>query len=581
MGGVVDAGAKEGKRSDVLFQQILRRSSFYHAYVKPHVPFRNAKEFRKKRQKLIRPDVAEMVDFKDVISCAKRFQKSADHYVPVIKPVVSEMDLVAAINQQTYGCAISGRPECYIQDDYFMWQRDFAPDPSKGRSSERDLTDRPWPDFNYESSTALKGSKIFDDVTSQNVDGIAGQHRSLLLSSCVKQFIPKNINGCVTWSEDFITEPSTSSSSLKTACEPFRAVPTVLREMIREKLHILESYIVPLVEKGASTNEWFNGAKGPSDSSNLDSSGFGVDALHKDKGDNDQNSDIYGEGEIQDYDGDDRNTEYNEDTNDETSGDNTAADNMKDKQNDIDDIYNIDDNDDVVYNRDSENQNDDGDEDGMGVNDYDMRLEYDRYDSDREDQELDVTNLDTLEGAVVAHVMDDIISDSDNESNNDQNDDDDDIYNTDINDNNYSSMNKQSQINSQRDKEDVDNDDQHNLGLHVNDDTGDYYVPDDQEGCGDTYAIDNDVLTNNNSFNENANPKMRIAKKLKVQLDPSEHSLPDGIFEMAARNILLGPSAEEHSFLQKQSLTEEQYEGETSPANLAGLVAEQYDMQVC
>ena len=56
--------------------------------------------------------------------------------------------------------------------------------------------------------------------------------------------------------------------------------------------------------------------------------------------------------------------------------------------------------------------------------------------------------------------------------------------------------------------------------------------------------------------------------------------MPDGIFETAARKVILGPSAEEHSILQRQSLKEEQYEGETCPANLAGLISEQYDMQV-
>ena len=76
---------------------INRPGAFSRAYLAPGIPLRRAKAFRHKRKKLITRDVAETVDFKDIISSCARFQNSGEHSIPNHKPIVSERAVAAAI----------------------------------------------------------------------------------------------------------------------------------------------------------------------------------------------------------------------------------------------------------------------------------------------------------------------------------------------------------------------------------------------------------------------------------------------------------------------------------------------------
>ena len=232
-------------------------SRFQRYHVPPEIPFRRAKEFRLKRRKLIHEGVAETVDFKDILSRSRRFLNSQNHLFPVKKPVVIESRVAAALNQQGNKSSISGRPDLAVQLGYFKWYGQFGHDSSSMQSDERCIVDSGWPDYKYESAETLHKSRLFEDVTSKDVSGAAEDHRSLLLSSCVKQYKPKMTNGCITWSDDFETvcDPAVSSSSdtSDTFEEPFRDVPYILREIIRDRLHLLESHIVDVHGSDAAT----------------------------------------------------------------------------------------------------------------------------------------------------------------------------------------------------------------------------------------------------------------------------------------------------------------------------------------
>ena len=232
----------------LILEEIPHPSRFQRYHVPPDIPFRRAKEFRLKRRKLVHEGVAETVDFKDILSCSRRFLNSENHLFPVKKPTVIESRVAAALNQQGNKSSISGRPDLAVQLDYFKWYGQFGHDSSSMQSDERCIVDSGWPDYKYESAETLHKSRLFEDVTSKDVSGAAEDHRSLLLSSCVKQYKPQMANGCITWSDDFETvcDPAVSSSAdtSDTFEEPFRDVPYILREIIRDRLHLLESHIV-------------------------------------------------------------------------------------------------------------------------------------------------------------------------------------------------------------------------------------------------------------------------------------------------------------------------------------------------
>ena len=239
----------------VVLEEIRHPTRFQLYHVPPEIPFRRAKEFRLKRRKLIHEGVAETVDFKDILSRSRRFLESGNHSFPAKKPVVIESRVAAALNQQGNKSSISGRPDTAVQLDYFKFYGQFGHDSSAMQSDERCIVDSGWPDYKYESAESLHESRLFDDVTSRNVTGAAEDHRSLLLSSCVKQYKPQMTNGCITWSDDFETvcDPTVSSSA-DTFEEPFRDVPYVIREIIRERLHLLESHVVNVHEKDSTTD---------------------------------------------------------------------------------------------------------------------------------------------------------------------------------------------------------------------------------------------------------------------------------------------------------------------------------------
>ena len=239
----------------VVLEEIRHPTRFQLYHVPPEIPFRRAKEFRLKRRKLIHEGVAETVDFRDILSRSRRFLGSGNHSFPAKKPVVIESRVAAALNQQGNKSSISGRPDTAVQLGYFKLYGQFGHDSSAMQSDERCIVDSGWPDYKYESAESLHESRLFDDVTSRNVTGAAEDHRSLLLSSCVKQYKPQMTNGCITWSDDFetICDPTVSSSA-DTFEEPFRDVPQVLREIIRERLHLLESHLVNVHEKDSTTN---------------------------------------------------------------------------------------------------------------------------------------------------------------------------------------------------------------------------------------------------------------------------------------------------------------------------------------
>ena len=239
----------------VVLEEIRHPSRFQLYHVPPEIPFRRAKEFRLKRRKLIHEGVAETVDYKDILSRSRRFLESGNHSFPAKKPVVIESRVAAALNQQGNKSSISGRPDIAVQLGYFKLYGQFGHDSSAMQSDERCIVDSGWPDYKYESAESLHESKLFDDVTSRNVTGAAEDHRSLLLSSCVKQYKPQMTNGCITWSDDFETTcDPTVSSSADTFEEPFRDVPYVIREIIRERLHLLESHVVNVHEKDSTTD---------------------------------------------------------------------------------------------------------------------------------------------------------------------------------------------------------------------------------------------------------------------------------------------------------------------------------------
>ena len=233
----------------------------------PAVPLRCAKAFRLKRKRLISSEVAEIVDFKDVISTSARFQATSEHIVPAIKPLVSEIDVASAIRNLEDN-KTNKLPQRYAEKevDYFKSLRGFGitDTGSKINDASDDLDEKNelWPSDCYNQTSlkkrnTLSGGRLFQDVSCRDASGTAGEHRSLLLSNCIKQYRPSTRGDCLSWSDDYDTAYSSSSSSSSSSyssssCEPFRPVPSIFRETVRNKLYLLQSHILPATDGDCS-----------------------------------------------------------------------------------------------------------------------------------------------------------------------------------------------------------------------------------------------------------------------------------------------------------------------------------------
>ena len=652
----------------LILEEIPHPSRFQLYHVPPEIPFRRAKEFRLKRRKLIHEGVAETVDFKDILSCSTRFLNSETHLFPVKKPIVIESRVAAALNQQGNKSSISGRPDLAVQLGYFKLYGQFGHDSSSMQSDERCIVDSGWPDFKYESAETLHKSRLFEDVTSKDVCGAAEDHRSLLLSSCVKQYKPQMTNGCITWSDDFETvcDPAVSSSadSSDTFEEPFRDVPYILREIIRDRLHLLESHIVDVhgsdsaaaavaaaaatadVAEGEGEGEGGGGINGEDMMAMIDgnfnpndlAASCGVtegDCSHEntterdshqtttthnddDDNDNDYNNDNDNDnGRVSDLKNrpipsntDTPNPDSSDDHILESRGQGPSHDLSKEvpapvkveNDNDNDDVYNVD-YDDYYNNNDCDGAND-SDENSCGVLDDDVTC-YNEESSPtlRGGNRTDRSNARILSDDESVDMGGASIQQRGDDDDEDNDDGDGDPYNS-----NYSSSLKRnstakkkggnknvkgskggnmksgaSQSKKNRKKageKDTDNQSEHSSSSSDGDSDGDSSV-ETGEDKGNTHA---------------QSQQQTIKKKIQIK---SEHSLPDGMFEKAARKILFPIDVPDSvrrkrrgqkNVLRHPTQTQTQSHTQTPPPtplpfpscpdDVAGVLGELYDNQV-
>ena len=241
-------------------------------YHPPAVTLRRAKAFRLKRKRLISSEVAEIVDFKDVVSTSARFQATSEHIIPNVKPFVSEFDVASAIRNLEDN-KTNKLPQRYAEKevDYFKSLRSFGitgtGSKSTDASNEVDGKREVWPSnchnqMSLKKRNTLSGGRLFQDVSCRDASGTAGEHRSLLLSSCIKQYRPSTRGDRLAWSDDYDTAysspPSSSSSSSSyssSCCEPFRPVPSIFRETVRNKLYLLQRHILPVTDRDCSGDD--------------------------------------------------------------------------------------------------------------------------------------------------------------------------------------------------------------------------------------------------------------------------------------------------------------------------------------
>ena len=263
--------------SDVLskFTFVGKPGIISRRYHLPAIPLRRARAFTLKRKRLISSEVAETVDFKDIISTSARFQATAEHIIPTIKPVVSESGVACAIlNLEDNKTNNLSQRYAEKESEYLKSLRGFGiKDAGSNESANYVVADHRstlWPDNAYKDISVkkrniLSGGRLFQNLTCRDASGTAGEHRSLLLSNCIKQYRPSIRGDCLTWSDDYdvtysdSSSPSSSSllsssssSSSSSFSEPFRPVPSILREMIRNKLYLLQSHVLPEINKDCS-----------------------------------------------------------------------------------------------------------------------------------------------------------------------------------------------------------------------------------------------------------------------------------------------------------------------------------------
>jgi hypothetical protein len=158
-----------------------------------------------------------------IYSGSVRLRATAEHFIPSVKPYVSEKNVATAICLPIENHKVTSF-EGNSLSNYLQSLKEIGIESSAYKIvkdlHKEDLNDHSWPCKITCNKGNCNSSKenIFEDFTSQNATGIAGEHRSLLMSNRVKQYKPSRMNNGI-WSEDFetvlplCTHQSTSSSS--------------------------------------------------------------------------------------------------------------------------------------------------------------------------------------------------------------------------------------------------------------------------------------------------------------------------------------------------------------------------------
>ena len=158
-----------------------RPGAYSWRYLPPAIPQRNANVFRRKRKRLIGPDVAEIVDFKDIISTSARFQESDKHFIPLLKAPISEKAVAAALQNLEDNKTALDKESSDEENDYHKNLKAFGIDESKSSGRKDKIIKEQrllWPDskvkvMSQRDRNKLSGGRLFQDVNSK-------MHRALL-----------------------------------------------------------------------------------------------------------------------------------------------------------------------------------------------------------------------------------------------------------------------------------------------------------------------------------------------------------------------------------------------------------------
>ena len=252
-------------------------ASLSRKYRRPIVSVTETHERSVRRRDYIQPDIAETVDFKDIIDCNRRKVDKEKLVLFRRKPLTSEDALSLELtNPESHRVITYGQKEPE-RGDFSRWLLEFGVDASAHSLMEK--SKRKHIDFDpldsssndrknrrkyrhHESPTAVVplsvNRHLYTDVLSRNAPGRAGDHRSLLMAGSVKQFRPQLQAGAVSWSDNYdivlasttttVAGSSSSSSSNRSQFdlpvarydEPFRLAPAPLRDIVTANRHLLD-----------------------------------------------------------------------------------------------------------------------------------------------------------------------------------------------------------------------------------------------------------------------------------------------------------------------------------------------------
>jgi len=198
-----------------------------------------------KRKRNIDPKVAEVYDFKCILSDMYR-----RHTLNINRKALDNSHHNNGVILERYSLDYLSCSDEGMLDSFERWCQEFG-------MTNDEITPYAYPrklrqSFTCDPINYSENVRLFDDISSSHTSYTSvSLDRSLAQTNEIKLMKPKFHDNSLIWAEESVESnhlfshmiPSTISDENRGAiiCEPFRPVPTVIRELVRGQLHVLPS----------------------------------------------------------------------------------------------------------------------------------------------------------------------------------------------------------------------------------------------------------------------------------------------------------------------------------------------------